>query len=238
LLVVEDDATSRMYLQTLLEQHGFRVTVAATGDEALRETETGEFELILMDIQMPGMDGLEATRAIRQRQAPNRRRTPIIGITAHALQRDRQRCLDAGMDGHLSKPVDAGSLLAVAGRFLGREPDPAAENHARLDLPKLLGHLGGDRQVLGSMVTIFLETGPRTLAKIREAVAAGDPKGVAAAAHAIRGSAGIFGATALAELCLQIENLGEAGELAAVTGVLREFEAELGEVTALMKESV
>ena len=238
ILLVEDDAVSRMYVQTLLEQQNFLVTAVSQGNAAIREMESGEFDLVLMDIQMPDMDGLQATRAIRLLETPTNRRTPIIGITAHALKSDKQRCLEAGMDAHLAKPVDPQKLFAIAGQFLRPRPEPVTETETALNIAKLLGHLGGDKRVLGSLVATFLKTVPRTFEALRAAVEADDPKGVAAAAHAIRGSVGIFGATELIEISRRIEKMGERGELAGVEAALREFEQELGLVSDSLARAV
>ncbi|HSH70243.1 MAG TPA: response regulator [Deferrisomatales bacterium] len=237
-LLVEDDAVSRMYMQSLLEQHDLRVTAVSQGNAAIREMESGEFDLVLMDLQMPDMDGLQATRAIRQFETSMNRRTPIIGITAHGLNSDRLRCLEAGMDAHLAKPVDPQKLLAMAGQFLRPRQDPVTETETASNIAKLLGHLGGDKRVLGSIVATFLKTVPRAVADLRAAVKADDAKGVAAAAHAIRGSVGIFGATGLMEISRSIEKMGESGELAGVEAALLAFERELGLVSDSLTRAV
>jgi CheY-like chemotaxis protein len=238
ILLVEDDAVNQMYLQALLEQHGFLVTAVTQGNAAVKEMASGGFDLVLMDIQMPDMDGLEATRAIRRLETRTNRRTPIIGITAHALERDRQRCLEAGMDAHLPKPVEPRRLFAVAGQFLSSDPGPEIETEPSLDTSTLLGHLGGDKQILKSMVTTFLETAPRAIEDIQEALDANDPKGVATAAHAFRGSAIVFGATGLIGLSQKMEEMGEQGDLAVVEMILQEFEQELMKVSDLLAKAV
>jgi signal transduction histidine kinase/CheY-like chemotaxis protein len=121
-LLVEDDAVNRMFLSALLKQKGWRVTAAVNGKAALEAFESGAFDLVLMDVQMPEMDGLETTQAIRMLEA-EQEHTPIIGITAHALERDRERCLAAGMDAHLSKPVGHEELFTVAERLLRTRSD-------------------------------------------------------------------------------------------------------------------
>ncbi len=131
LLVAEDNAVNRKYIATLLQRLGHQVTLAEDGAQALVAWRAGDFQTVLMDVQMPVMDGLEATRAIRHEEAARGGHVPIIALTAHAMAADRERCLAAGMDGYVSKPIQPETLVraldkAIAGGHPGRE-EPAAE---------------------------------------------------------------------------------------------------------------
>ena len=117
ILVVEDDPTSRTLVSKVLMQNGHSVATAANGVEALEKVERLPFDVILMDIQMPRMDGIEATGRIRQRESRTGGRVPIVALTAHAMKGDRERCLESGMDDYISKPVDMDQLLAMLGRI-------------------------------------------------------------------------------------------------------------------------
>jgi CheY-like chemotaxis protein len=118
-LVAEDNRVNQLVAKRLLEREGMEVVVAANGAEAVREWRTGRFDVVLMDIQMPEMDGLTATAHIRELETGSARRTPIIAMTAHALNEDRERCLAAGMDAYLSKPIRSGDLQAMLSSVLG-----------------------------------------------------------------------------------------------------------------------
>jgi len=113
ILVVEDDSISRALVSTVLRQNGHSVVTAANGVEALEQVERRRFDAILMDVQMPQMDGFEATDRIRRRESQSGGRVPIIALTAHAMKGDRERCLESGMDDYISKPVDMDQLLAM-----------------------------------------------------------------------------------------------------------------------------
>jgi CheY-like chemotaxis protein len=118
ILLVEDGLANRKLAQGLLERRGHVVTIAEDGQQALDCLEQQSFDLILMDVQMPVMDGLDATRAIRERERLSGGRVPIVALTAHALKEDRQRCLDAGMDGYLAKPIRAKDLYEKIESFM------------------------------------------------------------------------------------------------------------------------
>jgi CheY-like chemotaxis protein len=112
-LLAEDNAVNQRLASRLLEKRGHQVAVTASGREALEMLEKEAFDLVLMDVQMPDMDGLQATALIREREAANGVRTPIVALTAYSMKGDRERCLAAGMDGYITKPVDAAELIAV-----------------------------------------------------------------------------------------------------------------------------
>ncbi len=206
ILVVEDNATNRALVAHVLGQRRHRVTAVSTGRDAVAATAGRAFDLILMDVQMPGMDGFEATAAIREQELGTGRRTPIVALTAHAMAGDRDRCLAAGMDAFVAKPLRPVTLLAAidtlvppgaaAGVTALPAPSaalsPRAEADEGLDLASLLDAFGHDRQLIAETIAVFLADLPALRAALAEAVAAGDPGAVARAAHALKGAVGLF----------------------------------------------
>jgi two-component system sensor histidine kinase/response regulator len=139
ILVAEDNAVNQRLATRLLEKRGHRVVVAANGREALAAVDKEKFDLILMDVQMPEMDGFEATAAIRAREKTNGVRLPVIAMTAHAMKGDRERCLEAGMDGYLAKPIRPQELDAVLGTYVARRMEATTEN-SMVPVPDGVGH--------------------------------------------------------------------------------------------------
>jgi CheY-like chemotaxis protein len=182
------------------------------------------FDVVLMDVQMPVMDGLAATTAIREREArdPGRRRVPIVAVTAFALRGDRDKCLAAGMDDYLTKPIKPDDLGAALNRlFAGDRPTapegpsapggPAAG--AGFDFSAALSFVGGDRALLDELLTIFAEDAPVRMGAIRKAIAGGDAQELMRQAHTLKGALKVLGAAAAAGLALDLETLGRDGDL-------------------------
>ncbi|MGD9905210.1 MAG: response regulator [Vicinamibacterales bacterium] len=202
-LVAEDNATNRAVALHVLKQRGHRVTAAESGGEAVARAAERRFDVILMDVQMPGMDGYEATAAIRAGSGPNRA-TPIVAVTAHAQVDDRERCLAAGMNAVVVKPVRPTALLAAidaacatttAADGAAAPRRDAARRRVRplaLDLPTLLAAFGGDRALVAETIAVFLADAPTQLATLRAAVAADDAPAIARAAHALKGAVSLF----------------------------------------------
>jgi PAS domain S-box-containing protein len=222
-LVAEDNVVNQELAVRLLEKQGHTVAVAGNGREALDALEKATsrgFDVVLMDVQMPEMDGLEATAAIRQKEKATGRHLPIIAITAHALKGDRERCLAAGMDDYLAKPIQAKELLAaVEGAVLPavetRESVPAEPRPEEiLDRVTALARLDGDAKLLGELAGLFLADTARLLSAVRQAVTRGDAKALEYAAHALKSSVGNFAAHAAFEAAARLEMSGRQGDLA------------------------
>jgi PAS domain S-box-containing protein len=229
-LIAEDNAVNQLLIARLLEKFGHVAVLASNGQEAVEAFERQSFDLVLMDVQMPVMDGLTATEAIRRWEGlhPERRRMPIMALTAFALQGDRERCLAAGMDDYLTKPIKPAELSAALERLAGhrraatagRSPEPPSAPAASapataggFDLETALAYVDGDRDLLDELLGIFAEDTPTRMEKIRGAIAAGDPAELMREAHTLKGPLKALGATTAAQLAQDLETLGRAGEI-------------------------
>ncbi len=216
-LLAEDNVVNQRVAAGLLERRGHRVVVAANGQEALEAMDREPFDLVLMDVQMPVMGGLEATRQIRERERATGGHIRIVAMTAHAMQGDRERCLAAGMDGYLTKPIDQAGLVAAAeggplpGAPVETEPQPALA----FDEEKLLHRLGGDRALVAEMIQVFVEDCPMQLTAIKSAVERRDADAIRSSAHALKGAAGNISATQLFEAARTLERIGAENRLGA-----------------------
>jgi two-component system, sensor histidine kinase len=207
-LVVEDNPVNRTVITSLLEKRGFRVRTANDGRQAIEILETVPVDLVLMDVQMPVVDGLEATRMIR---AESRWRTlPIIAMTAHAMDGDRAQCLDAGMNDYVAKPIQPSQLMATLGKYLARrpvahpepQPSPMAEPNVLHSLTARL--LDKDRSLGEGMSVLFLQLAPSRIEKLHHAAAAADTDALAVEAQILAGAAERVAATDVAECAARI----------------------------------
>lgn len=228
-LLVEDNPVNQKLAVKLLERQGWKVTVASDGREALERAKEEEFDLILMDVQMPEVDGLEATRTIREWERHRGRHTPIVALTAHAFEEDKRRCLEAGMDAYLSKPIKIQELLKTIEALLSDRKGKTSQRELRaaFDIGKALEMAGGDVEFLKELVEIYRSDYPNKLSKIRQALKDGEAKVLYETAHSLKGASGNLGLGRVYELALQIERMGREGRLQGVEEVLRELEEEL-----------
>jgi CheY-like chemotaxis protein len=232
----------------LLEKWGHRVTVVNNGREAVEQSAARPFDLILMDVQMPEMDGLEATAMIRQREQPWHLHTPIIAMTAHALKGDRERCLETGMDGYVAKPIRPKELHAVieqvcaaAPRAAEPAPAPAAAPAAAqvCNWSAALEAVQGDCELLKIVAGAFLEESPGLLRDLQQAIMSGNARDVQRTAHKLRGAVRTFGGNAALDQAGHLEALGEQGTLsgaeASFAVLQREVETLIQELTAFVR---
>jgi PAS domain S-box-containing protein len=239
-LVAEDDPVNQLVIRTLLEKSGHRATIVGNGEAAVAATDRESFDVVLMDVGMPGLDGHAATRLIRAREAARPGgHLPIVALTAHALAGDEQRAIDAGMDAYLAKPFEPGDLFSVLERVepqsRRRDPEPGLPSgELAVDRAKLLEQTGGDTALLRQVVEVFLEEKASMLAAVRVAVERGDAAEIARAAHRIKGTCMTLAARLAGEAAAQLERMGRAGDLDQVRGLLvllddrvRQVEAEL-----------
>jgi len=240
ILLAEDNAVNQRVAVRLLEKDGHCVVVANHGGEAVAALHHDAFDLVLMDLQMPHLDGFEATRRIRENEMASGRHTPIVAMTAHAMTGDRERCLAAGMDDYLSKPVQRAELQRVLGTVASGMAAPsteeivAAETVCIFDRAAALQRLGGDEELLAEISGLFRADGVRLLEEIRTAVADGDAAAVQRAAHGLKGAAGYIGAAPVVDAAEHLETLGAGGNVNDAVQALHVLETELGRLTAAL----
>ncbi len=200
-LLAEDSPVNQKLALGVLHRHGHTVTVANNGREALELLERETFDVVLMDVQMPEVDGLDATATIRRREQGTSRHVPIVAMTAHAMKGDRERCLDAGMDGYVAKPVRSGELFAVLEQVLSlageveqnRGPTPpAALPREIFDQARILDRMQGDKESLRELAAVFNTECRQTLGEIQRALESHDAASLRRAAHTLQGSARVF----------------------------------------------
>jgi signal transduction histidine kinase/CheY-like chemotaxis protein/HPt (histidine-containing phosphotransfer) domain-containing protein len=240
ILLAEDNVVNQRVAVGLLANRGHDVTVAANGHETVEAVERGAFDLVLMDLQMPGMSGFEATAEIRRREAQRGGHLRIVAMTAHAMQGDRERCLAAGMDDYLAKPIDGARLYAVvegAGAAAAERPltDARATTTSRFDCAGLLQAIGGDRRLLQEVAKLFAEDCPVLIGAIRAAADRGDAEQLRTAAHALKGAAANITAADLAAAARALETMGAGGRLDGADEACRRLEDEATAVTALCR---
>ena len=236
-LVAEDNAVNRLLARKLLEKHGHTVSAVENGREALAAIERERPDLVLMDVQMPVMDGLEAIRAVRAKEQSSGLRLPIIALTAHAMKGDRERCLDAGADDYLTKPIRAGELFAALARMktgnMGAiTSPPAAVEHSQpspshvLDLTEALERVG-DQETLEELARLFIEECPKLMEQIRESLATSDGIALERHAHSLQGSAASLGASGISRAAEELQKLARSGHWIGARSVFGGLEREI-----------
>ncbi len=260
ILVAEDNVVNQKLALKILEKRGHRAVVASNGKEAIEKLRGEHFDLVLMDVQMPEMDGLSATREIRNLKLETRNSKgqistiqhpvssiPIIAMTARAMKGDREACLAAGMDDYVSKPIKAEELFAVIEKFANGLQDKKKERPSLssrgneppakdvFDMPKALEVVNGDTELFKEIATLFLENLPDNIAQIRGAIAKSDAGALDRAAHSLKGSVGNFGAKRAFEAAYRLEFMGKEGRLAGAEGALSELEQELKDLEIALK---
>ncbi len=233
ILLAEDNAVNQKLATRILEKQGHLAVVVNNGREALDALAREPFDVVLMDVQMPEMGGFEATMAIRERERRGGGHVPIIAMTAHAMKGDRERCLEAGMDGYVSKPIRAQELYDAIAAVLPMKPLPpppteeAAAAPEVLNMNEALEAVAGDRDLLSELARLFLDELPRQRSGLREAVARADASQLRNVAHALKGAVSNFAAHAAAGAALRLEMLGREGKTTGAAEAFAELEREL-----------
>lgn len=237
ILVAEDSLVNQKLVLGLLQKQGHTVLVANNGKEALKLLESHTFDLAIMDVQMPGMDGLEATAEIRQREKKTGVHLPILAMTAHAMKGDQQRCLEAGMDAYIAKPIRPRRLLEAIQGLLGNAVSdaslsaPPVNAGAPVDWSEALRTVGGDCELLRSLIQAFLDETPRLMAALDEAIRAPDVPAVRASAHTLKTSLHYFGAAEAAGLASRLETMARDGNLEGAPEIWALLEGQMAELT-------
>jgi len=233
-LVVDDRSVNRTVALALLVELGYRADAAAGGEEALAKLEQGGFDAVLLDCDMPGLDGFETCRRLRQREAAEAaaRRLPVIAVTAHTRPEDSRSCLAAGMDDHLGKPFRSAELAAVLDHRFGIAVTPPGEDSFSARLAALRHH---DETTGEATVATFLACGEEDLASLRRALADSDAEALATIAHALAGSAGMLGAGELAARASGLASRARDGDLGRCAECLPALEREWSAVAARLR---
>ena len=248
-LLAEDNAINQKVAGRMLENLGYRVDIVSDGRQAVEAVSRGDYAAVLMDVQMPEMDGYEATAAIRALDDPDKRGTPIIAMTANAMAGDREKAISAGMDDYVPKPVKTEALDAAldrwaqpaaiapeAGTKVDGTPKPEPDGRPVLDhavLENLRGLQEPDEpDLLAELVEVFGQDVPPRLETLREALQDGDAGAIERAAHTLKGSAGNLGVARMAETARLLEESGRSGDLSAVPALLQRLDADFEEARA------
>lgn len=243
-LLAEDNVINQTLVVRLLENAGHTVTVAPNGKKALEALETGRFDVIVMDIQMPEMSGFEATRRIRDREKATGERIPIVALTAHAMKGDREKCLEMGMDAYLTKPLRREELFETLSRLttavppvietpLNDEKDPAS-----LNAEALMNRLGGDKALLNELASLFMDDSANLLQQAQVALQDRNPERLEKAAHTLKGTLGSLSAHAAYEVALKLQEIARSLDLTQARIVIQELEKEVDLVREHLKSLI
>jgi two-component system sensor histidine kinase/response regulator len=238
ILLAEDSPTNQKLTLALLKRAGYSVDAVENGRKAIEAMKRRRYDLILMDVQMPEMNGFEATKIIRQMEG-EKKRTPVMAITAHAMKEDRQRCLEAGMDDYISKPIDPQRLLEVVYRWsepdtprkvAPQEIDSERDSHtqdAPIKLRPALKRFGKDKEFFREMLREFLDSLPDLIRPLEKAAERNDAETVQRQAHKIKGTAMNLGAEGVADLARHLESAGQRADLTHAGETIQELRGEL-----------
>ncbi|MDQ1336873.1 MAG: hypothetical protein QG552_3823 [Thermodesulfobacteriota bacterium] len=243
ILLAEDNVVNQKVAMRILEKAGHRIDAVANGIEALEALNRLPYDIVLMDVQMPEMDGYEATAAIRGLQS-GVRDIPIIAMTAHAMKGDREKSLAAGMDDYISKPVKPNQLLEAVQRWAGRrvlhppvvEDRPSVVRPSPFNMTHLNDITGGDGEFRQELLELFFKDAREQLSSMTKAIEEGDATALEKAAHAVKGAANKLGAERFGELALRLEMKGTSGSLEGAQDMLIELEAEFQQMKGFLKE--
>ena len=243
-LLAEDNIVNQQLALGVLENHGHHVRVVSTGSQAVEAVQSEEFDLVLMDVQMPEMDGVSATRAIRKRECETGSHVPIIAMTAHAMVEDRDRCLDAGMDEYIAKPIRSSQLLATVATVMGGLVQPATSREqasaldSNVDWDEALKGLSGNRALLKDIIHVFLDDSPRFLSAIRDSITNSDARALERAAHGMKGAMLFLNARSPCDCAQSLENAGALGDLSGVQKTFDHLEAHVRSLNRQLTEFI
>jgi signal transduction histidine kinase/YesN/AraC family two-component response regulator/HPt (histidine-containing phosphotransfer) domain-containing protein len=243
-LLAEDNEINQLLALRLLEKQRHSVVIVGNGQEALEAIDVERFDVVLMDVQMPKMGGFEATEVIRAQEQMGSPRLPIIAMTANAMKGDRERCLEAGMDGYVSKPVQAEKLYLEIERVIQVAVEaPCTDDVLHItglqgepfDSVAALAHASGDKDLWRAITGMFIADYPRRIASIRKAIALEDCEALGFAAHTLKGVVGNFYATAASEAAQKLETMADKGNLMGVDVAFANLENEIERLSQALK---
>jgi two-component system, sensor histidine kinase and response regulator len=248
ILLAEDNAINQKVAVKTLEKLGYRADVVANGLEAIAALKKQKYDIVLMDVQMPEMDGMQATRSIRDpRTGVLDAKVPIVALTAHAMENDRHRCLESGMDDYLAKPIKPGELSRVLSRWTqtgkpqadesGGDEEPAAVQDPPFDSQVLLGVLNGDRDAAAEIVAEFIDEMPYQLDALRAALDREDRENVRRQAHTMKGASASVGAGALRTLAAEMEAGATGADMEALARMLGEMRSQYDALTDMAQKN-
>ena len=240
ILLAEDSHVNQAVIRGMLEGVRHELTVADNGQQAVDCLDQETFDIVLMDVQMPVLDGLQATREIRRREQGRGRRTPIIALTAHALESDRQLCLDSGMDEHLAKPVRRNRLLETIDAYTGNQlalepaapptsapPTAMVEGDPPLDWAVAMESVQGNADLMRELIEIYLQEAPKLMDELQRAVEQRDAPKIRIVSHTLKGSTRYFGDIETARLAYELEQRGKSADLAEAPNLLQDLRTVL-----------
>jgi CheY-like chemotaxis protein len=236
ILLAEDNLVNQKLACRLLEKRNHAVTLVSNGKEALAALENNSYDLVLMDLQMPEMDGLEATRILRERERGTGHHQPVVAMTALAMTGDKERCLAAGMDGYLSKPIRPLELDEVLDGYVApmeetpEHADRAPDAGSAVDGALLLDRIDGDLTLLAELVELFRAEHPVNLRALQQAIDAQNADGLSGAGHALKGALGNLSALAASSMAAELEAFGKARNFTQAQDTLDRLTLELGQV--------
>jgi two-component system sensor histidine kinase/response regulator len=237
ILVAEDNPVNQKLIQILLEKQGHRTVIAETGEKALKAIGRRTFDLVLMDVEMPVMGGLEATRSIRAEEASTGKHLAILAMTAHAMKGDRERCQAAGMDGYVAKPIRPDELYGAIANAVPDARQPAAPK-SESDAAALLARFDGDRRMLRTLARTFVKDSRMRLAHIDRAIARRDADSLAQDTHALKGATGIFGPSPATELLRRLERKARTGNLSGAKTLCDELKTAMAQLVRKLDTAV
>jgi len=248
ILLVEDNEMNRDMLSRRLTKKGHEVSIAVDGQEGVDMARSEKPEIILLDMSLPVMDGWEAARTLKADDATWA--IPIIALTAHAMEGDRERCLEAGMDDYVSKPISASKLFQAIDTLVPPEPEeevpmpasagPAADGNKSVSLNAdgLIRSFENDQELFQELVEIFLNDSPQMLNTLRDSLKSTDAKTFKRTAHSLKGMLRNFQAESAAETAFELEQIGEQGKLDDADDIVDSLAGQLDDVSQKLKEVV
>ena len=244
ILLAEDNLVNQKLAIGILTKLGHQVTVANTGVEALQQIEDATFDLVLMDVQMPEMDGLEATRELRRRESLSEARLPVVALTAHAMKGDRERCVEAGMDDYLTKPIRMQDMAAKLSEiFYDPDSQPTKDTsnneesctNSLIHWPDALANVGNDEELLLDLIELFLSETPGLVEDVVATSQQSGAKSLAAATHSLKGSMTFLNPGPALKCAARVEQLAAEGDIETATSLIGELQEHVNAVCDVAK---